>query len=148
METVNKWMRYMDQVSVALAQELERYGAGGLSGTQLLFVVRVCEMPGCPQERLAARMGVDGSTVTRRVRELERLGYVERRRDPSDARRLLVNPTDRAFEVLPAAVELLGDVQAALTRGMSREEIELLDELMERTARNAARMQASRREEE
>src|SRR5215470_10818834 len=39
---------------------------------------------------IAARLGLDGSTVTRQVAAMERDGLVERRRDPSDGRGTLI----------------------------------------------------------
>jgi DNA-binding MarR family transcriptional regulator len=45
------------------------------------------------QGDLAADTRVVDQTVSRTVERLERLGYVERRRDPADARRVLVTRT-------------------------------------------------------
>ena len=144
MEIVTRLLQHMSRTLQAVTAELDGKAAkNGLDGTGLLYVVRVCEAPGLSQDRLAEQLGVDRSTVTRRLTELERLGYIERSRNAADRRQLLVRPTDKAFELLPWAVELLDDVQAGLTRGMSREEIELLEELIGRTAYNAARMRAA-----
>lgn len=119
-----------------------------LHGAQLFYLLCVCQNPGLSQDGLAQQLGVNGSNVTRQMGALETMGYVRRQRDREDKRRWLVMPTDRAYEMLPRLVDVLSDAQAALTRGMSPEEIELLCELTERMARNAARRRAELEREE
>lgn len=111
-----------------------------LRGSQLPYLLAVCRSPGASQETLAGLLGVDKSNVARQMTELESLGYVSRRRDETDRRRIFVEPTDRAFEILPTLVEVVTDCQRELTRGMSTEEKELLCELTDRMAHNAARL--------
>ena len=148
MEIVTQLLHHMTATTLSVRGELDsRSRAGEPDATGLLFLLRVCQSPSLPQDRLAEQMGVDQSTATRRLGELERGGFVERTRNKDDRRQLLVRPTDKAFELLPKAIERLDDIQAALTRGMSREEIELLQELFARLAHNAARMRASRENE-
>lgn len=116
-----------------------------LRGIQLSYLLAVCRLPGATQDSLAKDLGVDKSNVARQMSELESLGYVLRRRDQNDRRRVFVDPTDRAYDMLPTLVEIITDCQGELTRGMSKEEKELLSELMARMARNAARLAAQRR---
>ena len=119
-----------------------------LRGIQLFYLLTVCRNAGASQDRLASLLGVANSNVTRQLASLEKLGYVTRRRDENDGRCWLIDPTDRAYEMLPRLVEVLRDAQAALTRDTSVEEQELLLELVERMAYNAARAQASHRRDE
>ena len=119
-----------------------------LRATQLPYLLCVCRNPGLSQDGLAGRLGVNRSNVTRQMTELEGLGYVRRRRNPQDGREWLVEPTDRAYEVLPRLLDALSDAQAVLMRDMSGEEQELLVELAERVAKNAARRAAERAREE
>jgi DNA-binding MarR family transcriptional regulator len=51
---------------------------------------------------LAARLNLDGSTVTRQVTALERDGLVERRRDPNDGRGTVIEPTGRGITQVDA----------------------------------------------
>jgi DNA-binding MarR family transcriptional regulator len=46
---------------------------------------------------LAARLNLDGSTVTRQVTALERDGLVERQRDPRDGRGTVIEPTEKGL---------------------------------------------------
>lgn len=137
---------HLSTIQSAIMDECDRGLADtDLRGVQLFYLLTVCQNAGASQDRLAALLGVANSNVTRQLSSLEALGYVTRRRDENDGRCWLVDPTDRAYEMLPRLVEVLRDAQTALTRNMSTEEQELLFELVERMAHNAARQQASRR---
>ena len=46
---------------------------------------------------LAARLNLDGSTVTRQVTALQRDGLVERHRDPRDGRGTVIEPTQKGL---------------------------------------------------
>ena len=59
------------------------------------------------QRRLAERQGIDRTTMVAVVDELERLGAVERRKDPGDRRA-------NALHLTPAGRRLLGEARAAV----------------------------------
>lgn len=58
---------------------------------------------------LAARLNLDGSTVTRQVSALQRDGLIARTPDPADGRGTVISPT-------PAGLQRMAAVQAARTR--------------------------------
>ncbi|MBR0442859.1 MAG: MarR family transcriptional regulator [Clostridia bacterium] len=147
MSNMIPWLsRYMAAVQSMIADEFDRALADtDLRGVQLLYLFCVCENPSLSQEGLSQQLGVNGSNVTRQLGALERLGYISRRRNPEDGRQWLVEPTDRAYDLLPRMVEIMSDVQERLTRGMSYEEQELLSELLDRLSKNAARREAELR---
>ncbi|MGC5290758.1 MarR family winged helix-turn-helix transcriptional regulator [Micromonospora sp. DT231] len=58
---------------------------------------------------LAARLNLDGSTVTRQVSALQRDGLITRTPDPSDGRGTVISPTT-------AGLQRMAAVQAARTR--------------------------------
>ncbi|MEU7584836.1 MarR family transcriptional regulator [Micromonospora sp. NPDC049230] len=58
---------------------------------------------------LAARLNLDGSTVTRQVSALQRDGLISRTPDPSDGRGTVISPTT-------AGLQRMAAVQAARTR--------------------------------
>jgi DNA-binding MarR family transcriptional regulator len=140
------------QMNIILTSAIAEYSLAlrdtDLRGSQLPYLLAVCRLPDITQEALAGHLGVDKSNVARQMSELERLGYVRRRRDQDDRRRLFVEPTDRAFDLLPVLVEAISDYRRELCRGMSAEEQELLAELTERMAHNAARLAARRQHQD
>ena len=140
--------RHMTASLRMLSDEFERgLARTDLRGVQLPYLFCVCEHPGVSQEALAEKLGVNGSNVTRQMSALEALGYITRRKSDEDGRQWLVEPTDRAYEILPLLVDVMNDAQEALLRGLSFEERELLLELAARMDKNVARREAERRRE-
>ena len=143
MDIITQLTQHMNTIlTVATAEHSLALHGTDLRGSQLSYLLAVCRTPGASQEALAGLLGVDKSNVARQMTELESLGYVSRRRDEGDRRRMFVEPTDRAYEMRPTLVDIVSDCQRELTRGMSPEEKELLCELIARMARNAARLTA------
>lgn len=93
----------------------------GLHPGQDALLLEVWDAPGLNQGALAGRLGVESPTVTRMVSRLERVGLLERRPDPDDARRVRVYPTPRS-RLLEGSIRrvwsTLGD-QVAHELGMS-----------------------------
>ena len=132
-------------LSCSLAEQAAARADTDLRGSQISYLLTVCDLPGLTQEKLAQHLGVDKSNVARQLSDLEEKGYVSRTHDKTDRRLLTVQPTDRAFDLLPRLVETVNECQRELTRGMSPEERELLCELIARMEYNASRMQARRK---
>jgi DNA-binding MarR family transcriptional regulator len=120
----------------------------GLGAGHADYIRTICRNAGITQEELTRHIGIDKSNVARTLVILERNGYVERRPNPSDRRSTLVYPTDLAYELLPAIVEVQGDWRAILTDGFSPEEKEQLAELLERMEDNVRRQKLGEFENE
>ena len=60
---------------------------------------------------LARLSGRNKQIVGRLIDELEHLGYVERRQDPSDRRAKLVVPTDRGLEQMRLGDEIVAQIE-------------------------------------
>ncbi|WP_265523531.1 MarR family winged helix-turn-helix transcriptional regulator [Oerskovia flava] len=103
----------LDRAAYLLLQELGVHGPQNVQG-------------------LAARMGLDPSTVTRQVAALEAAGHVHRTRDPQDRRAVVAEPTPVGLQALAAhraaRAEHYGDVLAQ----WSRLDRALLAEMLER----------------
>ncbi|WP_435736804.1 MarR family transcriptional regulator [Cellulosimicrobium sp. PMB13] len=81
---------------------------------------------------LAARLGLDASTVTRQVVALERAGHVRRVRDPHDGRAVLVEPTTEGLDELARHRATRATLYADVLGGWSRLDRSLLAELLGR----------------
>ncbi len=64
------------------------------------------------QQSLGAKQGIDRTTMVAVVDELERAGYVERRRDPSDRRAYSLQATAKGRRVLARAGEATEQAEA------------------------------------
>ncbi|WP_121253985.1 MarR family winged helix-turn-helix transcriptional regulator [Nocardioides ferulae] len=71
---------------------------------------------------LGARLSLDSGTLTPVLKRLEGAGWVSRRRDPEDERRVLVEPTAEGW----ALRERVADVPQRLVEGMGLDVAELV----------------------
>jgi DNA-binding MarR family transcriptional regulator len=83
---------------------------------------------------LAERLGVDAPTVTRKVQQLEPLGYVTRDPDPEDGRasRILITPAGQ--ETVDRLLAAYRDRLIRLTDGWTTQELHTFSLLLERLA--------------
>ena len=95
-----------------VADELARRGFGDLRPA-LLAVAQHVGANGTRITELAERAWLTKATVVHAVDELERLGYVTRRPDPTDGRAKLVMATARAHAAERVAREVIADIRTA-----------------------------------
>ena len=75
----------------------------GLSGKGFGALILLVQEGPLSQQSLGAKQGIDRTTMVAVVDELERAGYVERRRDPSDRRAYSLHATAKGRRVLGRA---------------------------------------------
>lgn len=92
---------------------------------------------------LAARQGVDKSTITPQVRGLERKGLVERRNDPTDARASLLTISGRGQALQQQFSAAGSEVFDGILATWSREDREALGSMLARFAADFSRIGAS-----
>lgn len=95
----------------------------GLGRGLYQYLVEVARSPGANQMELAEKLAVDEASVTRGIGRLEKLGYVERRRDTEDRRMRRIFLSPRGEGVLPRLEEEFRRWNRAATLGASEEEI-------------------------
>ncbi|WP_250284192.1 MULTISPECIES: MarR family winged helix-turn-helix transcriptional regulator [unclassified Frankia] len=97
----------------------------GMTLKQFVILNHLSEDTGVPQRHLGDVLCLDANNLVLLLNEVERAGWVERRRDPTDRRRHLVYRTRAGSSALTAA-----------ERGMDAVEDRILDTLnpQERTA--------------
>jgi DNA-binding MarR family transcriptional regulator len=102
----------------------------GLTHPQYLVMLALWQQAPLSVRELSALLQLDPGTLSPLLKRLEAIGYVRRRRDPSDERSLAVTLTpsgqalrEEAEKIPPAVVERLGmpieelqDLHTALTR--------------------------------
>lgn len=85
---------------------------------------------GCLAKDLAARYGLDKSTVSRQVQALERLGFLERRPAPDDHRAQLLHLTPAGTDILAQVTESRYAAVAERLAGWGDEPIARFAELL------------------
>lgn len=136
------FLKNIHMVSRAANQFLEEgllKSGQGVKGCHAKYLFAVCNNPGISQDKLARQVFVNKSNVARALAALEEGGFIERRECESDARSLLVYPTEKAEALLPQMREVNARWREAITQGFSPEEKETLVSLTERLYENAVR---------
>ena len=87
------------------------------SSVFLLDMLRRCG-PARPSD-LAARTGLDQSTISRKLRALETQGYLHRTSDPDDRRAFVVHVTDHGNALLRVSLEARAEAMSAVLASWS-----------------------------
>jgi DNA-binding MarR family transcriptional regulator len=82
------------------------------------------------QQALSEALCVDANTCVLLLNELERMEYVERRRDPTDRRRHLVKLTDTGHHALERAEFAQGSVEDEVLSALTADERSKLQRLL------------------
>jgi DNA-binding MarR family transcriptional regulator len=86
------------------------------------------------QSSLCSAMNVDANYMVLMLNELESAGYVERRRDPADRRRHIVELTTADHEAIARAERAMDDLEDDVLGPLSTEERATLRDLLDRAA--------------
>lgn len=90
-----------------------------------------------PQQELAEALCMDANNVVLLLNELEQLGYVTRRRDPSDRRRHLVDLTSAGRDALLSAEHAQETIEDDVLQALDPDERATLWRLLTRALRGA-----------
>jgi DNA-binding MarR family transcriptional regulator len=119
-------IRVHEELSRAAGVRLDRAGAS------LLYKLRLHADKPLRVTSLAALLGVDVPTVTRKVQQLERLGYVAREPDPIDGRASLICLSHSGQETVDKFLAAHRDRLARLFDGWDDNDVRLFSALLER----------------
>lgn len=124
-------VRAAHRVRECVERSLEPLGIRGPH----LFILTVMRTEGpMSQAALTQRLGIDRTTMVHVIDHLERLGLVERARDPNDRRANAVRLAPRGEEVLSQAGNLAQAGESEFLSALSSEEQEQLRSLLLRLA--------------
>jgi DNA-binding MarR family transcriptional regulator len=103
-----------------------------LGGKHLGFMSVIIDEGPLSQQALGRRLGVDRTTVVTVVDELERAGFVERRRNPDDRRAYALEASKTGREWQAKARKIVLDAERELLAPLSTSERKELISLMQR----------------
>ncbi|MGW5000171.1 MarR family winged helix-turn-helix transcriptional regulator [Streptomyces hydrogenans] len=106
-------------------------GVAGLHPRNAMTLMRLAPAP-MSQRELAAVMEVDPSQLVAILNELEAAGLAERRRDPADRRRHIVEITEAGAAVLDRVDQAVGEAERELFADLTEAEQTLLRGLLDR----------------
>jgi DNA-binding MarR family transcriptional regulator len=103
-------------------------------------LVCLAEEGSLTQAEIARRTHVEQPTAAALLQRMDGAGLIEKSPDPHDRRVTRISLSAHAREVMPAALELLGHVNAEATAGLSAAEIATLHDLLSRVLANLVTM--------
>ena len=78
----------------------------GLTYPQYLVLMVLWEYNSQPVSDLGRRLFLDSGTLTPLLKRLETLGYIRRHREPSDERKVIIHPTEKAWKFKETALKI------------------------------------------
>ncbi|MFE5793910.1 MarR family winged helix-turn-helix transcriptional regulator [Streptomyces sp. NPDC056503] len=106
-------------------------GVAGLHPRNAMTLMQLATAP-MSQRDLAGAMEIDPSQLVAILNELEAAGLAERRRDPADRRRHIVEITPAGTAVLERVDEAVGEAERELFADLTEAERALLRALLDR----------------
>ena len=119
----------------------------GIGSYQDSYILNICRTPGIAQEALSRLIYVHKSNVARQLASLEDKGFITRTPDPQDRRSLLVWPTQKAYDAIPAIREAHRSWNERILEGFSEQERREVALYAQRLAENAKRVIAEDEEQ-
>jgi DNA-binding MarR family transcriptional regulator len=102
----------------------------GMNLRNMVTLAYLRDHPSVSQQALTEALSMDSNTGVIVLNDLEDLEYAERRRDPSDRRRHIVDITQAGLEALEAAEVAQGSIEEEILGGLSVAERDELRQLI------------------
>jgi DNA-binding MarR family transcriptional regulator len=102
----------------------------GMNLRNMVVLAYLRDHPGASQQTMTEGLSMDSNTGVLVLNDLEDLDYAERRRDPADRRRHLVDITDAGLEALERAELAQGSIEDEILGGLSVSERETFRRLL------------------
>jgi DNA-binding MarR family transcriptional regulator len=130
MTAIGEQLRLQAGLALVLHQAVaERFG---LNPTDLKCLDIAAREPEVTAGRLAELTGMSTSAITALLDRLERRGFVERRRDPADRRRVYVHSTGQHEQALNEIFGPLGAATSGILDRYDEEQLHLIHDLLDR----------------
>ena len=94
----------------------------GMNLRNMVVLAYLRDHPGVSQQKMTEDLSMDSNTGVLVLNDLEDLEYAERRRDPADRRRHLVDITDAGVEALERAELAQGSIEDEILGGLTMSE--------------------------
>lgn len=113
--------------------------AHGVSAGQWRFLRQLWHRNGICQHRLAGQLAISDATAAVTLRELEKKGLIDRRRNAGNRREVLIFLTQRGRALESALLPVTRDIHDLATREIPACEVAALEDLLRRVIANLDR---------
>lgn len=119
-ESIAKWISVLHrQFQIYLNRELKSYD---IHASEYIFLVNLYEKDGVTQEQLSTNLFINKAATARAIGRLEKLGYVQRTRNPNDGRAYLVTLTAKGLKMRNMIQDKLKYWTKVISSGLTPEE--------------------------
>jgi DNA-binding MarR family transcriptional regulator len=121
-------LAFAGQIAGMRVQEALR--AHGLKNNHAHVLMVLADQGATGQQALAQTLGVDPSVLVAMLNDLENAGLAERRRDPADRRRHIVEISPRGTRLVADVYAGIASVEAELFAALDPHEIDVLHKML------------------
>ena len=125
------FLRASRSFAALATRKLKERGHEGLGMAHTALLPHLDAEGGTRATEIAQRAGMTKQAAGRVIRDLERLGYVERMADPQDARATLVACTDEGWRFLEDAHHVKREIETGYAAVLGEERMGLLRSALE-----------------
>ena len=130
-------IRLINRVRVEMIDALDReLSKFGISAAQLIVLASVANKEADSAATLCKSISYDPGAMTRMIDRLEHKGLIRRTPNPEDRRATNLEMTTAGRALYPQLLAAKEDVQAQFLRGFGKDEVRLLESLLNRMLEN------------
>ena len=114
----------------------EKFMNTGITSSQYPVIIRLYYHGRLTQNEICEQLFIEASTISKTLDNMEKMGWVIRTADEHDKREKRIELTDKAKEQFPNWLKLIEDLQADILCGITSEDIEVFDRVIEQLQEN------------
>lgn len=142
-----KWLSVSDRFSKVYLDEL--LAPLGINSSQHMYILKICDHPGCLQDSLLDSFYLHPSNIVRTIAALEKKGFLTREPYEKDKRTCRLYPTPKALAIADRVREACARTESALLQGLDEEERDAFARLLVQAGRQiAGELRMERKEDE
>ncbi|MBP2651703.1 MAG: transcriptional regulator SlyA [Firmicutes bacterium] len=115
---------------------LEKIYSTGLTSSQWPIIAHLLFYGESTQVKISEQLAIEPPTISKALRNMEMMGWISRIVDPDDKRKIKVILTTKAKRTVPIWLKVIDDLQEQVLKGISAEELEVFDRVLERLFEN------------
>lgn len=132
--SIGRWVSILDRL-------MKMYYDRGLAGSEIgwgqqFYVEYIFDHPGASPQEMAEVIRVDKATLTKIIKKLTQIGYITVVPDEKDRRVKHLYLTEKAVPAAKQIKQIHGEFYAALSQGLSREELSAAEQTLQHMAEN------------
>lgn len=137
MDGLYKWVSITDRLSKVWLNK--RFEPLGITSSQHMFILNICEREGISQDCLARRVHINRSNVTRALACLERNGFIRREVKASDRRTARLYSTEKGRGICAEILRIEQEWIERMTADLVPEDRTRVQQLMARVTDTVVR---------